>query len=72
MSLREQKREHARQKALRKILATPDYDEDLAIEIERIEASSFKKAFFERMEEINYGKYVEQEKFEHAEFMDLK
>lgn len=39
------------------------YDDHMAIEFERLEAKSFNKNFFENMEEINYARFVEQDKF---------
>ncbi len=48
----------------------PWYDPDLAIEIERLEPSSFKKDFFEKMEQLNYDRFIDQEKFKPPEFME--
>lgn len=39
-----------------------EYDEDWATEIERLEASSFKKDFFEQMETLNYDRQIEKMK----------
>ena len=46
------------------------YNEELAIEFERLENSSFKPAFFERMEERNYERFIEGEKYLQPEFAD--
>ena len=37
-----------------------EYDEDWATEIERLEADSFKKEFFEQMEMLNYDRQIEK------------
>ena len=39
-----------------------EYNEDWATEIERLEASSFKKDFFETMEMLNYDRQIEKMK----------
>lgn len=39
-----------------------EYDADWATEIERLDASSFKKDFFEQMESINYDRQIEKMK----------
>ena len=37
-----------------------EYDPNMAIEFERLETKSFKRDFFEKMEEINYDRFIEQ------------
>ena len=49
---------------------TEGYDDARAIEFERLEASSFKPDFFEKMQEINYDRYIDGEKFKLAEFYE--
>lgn len=39
-----------------------EYNEDMATELERLEASSFKKEFFETMEMLNYDRQIEKMK----------
>jgi len=41
----------------------------MAIEFERLETSSFKKSFFEKMEQLNYDRFIECEKYKPPEFM---
>ena len=47
------------------------YDPALAIEIERLEQKSFKQDFYEQMEQINYDRYIEQDKWRGPQFQDL-
>jgi len=42
----------------------------MAIELERIEQSSFKPNFFEEMEVLNYDRYIEMEKYVYPEFVN--
>ena len=48
----------------------PEYDPSMAIELERIEQSSFKPNFFEEMEVLNYDRYIEMEKYVYPEFVN--
>ena len=47
-----------------------EYDEMYAIEFERLEHSSFRKDFYEQIEQINYDRYIDGEKFKFPVFMD--
>ena len=49
-------------------LVPDEYDPNMAIEFERLETKSFKQSFFEKMEEINYDRYIEQEKWRGPQF----
>jgi hypothetical protein len=42
----------------------------LAIELERLENSSFKPEFYEQMEALNYDRYVDQDKYKPPVFVD--
>ena len=44
------------------------YDPSLAIEFEKIEASSFSKTFFDEMEKISYDRYIEGTNYKLPEF----
>ena len=35
----------------------------MAIQLERLEKTSFKQSFYERMEELNYDRYIEMDKY---------
>ena len=48
----------------------PEYDPEMAIELERLEQSSFKPDFYEKMEVLNYDRYIEMEKYVYPEFVD--
>lgn len=48
----------------------PIYDPKLAIELERLENSSFKPEFYETMEALNYDRYVDQDKYVPPVFVD--
>ena len=48
----------------------PPYVPAEAIELERLEQSSFKPSFFEAMEVLNYDRYIEMEKYVYPEFVD--
>lgn len=48
----------------------PWYDPDLAIEFERLETKGFAGSLFEKMQELNYSRFIEQENWEHPEFLD--
>lgn len=41
----------------------PDYIEANAIELKRIKTNCFKNEFFDAMQECNYSRFIEQEKF---------
>ena len=36
-----------------------DYDDCNAIEFEKLDVASFKRNFFDKMEEINYARYID-------------
>ena len=48
----------------------PEYDPSMAIELERLEQSSFKPDFYEQMEVLNYDRYIEMEKYVYPEFVN--
>jgi hypothetical protein len=48
----------------------PEYDPTMAIELERLEQSSFKPDFYEAMEVLNYDRYIEMEKYVYPQFVD--
>jgi hypothetical protein len=48
----------------------PEYDPTMGIELERLEQSSFKPDFYERMEVLNYDRYIEMEKYVYPQFVD--
>jgi len=39
------------------------YTPSMAVEFEKLDPSSFNKSFFEKMEEINYSRYIEQDNY---------
>ena len=41
----------------------PEYDPTMAVKFERLEKSSFKQSFYEKMEELNYNRYIEMDKY---------
>lgn len=47
-----------------------EYDEMYAIEFERLEHNSFRKEFYQQIEQINYDRYIDGEKFKFPVFMD--
>ena len=47
----------------------PDYIEANAIELKRIKTNCFKNEFFDTMQQCNYSRYIEQEKFVKARFV---
>ena len=50
-----------------------EYEPMYSIEFERLEQSSFKKEFYEDIEQINYGRYIDamnEKKFEPPKFVD--
>ena len=48
----------------------PEYDPEIAIELERLQPSNFKKSFFEQMEVLNYDRYIDSERYVYPEFID--
>jgi hypothetical protein len=48
----------------------PEYQHELAIELERLDKDSFKPSFYESMEVLNYDRYIEMEKYVFPEFVD--
>lgn len=47
----------------------PPYIPEKAIELRRIKTSSFRNEFFETMQQCNYSRFIEQEKFRKAQFV---
>ena len=62
--------DRARHLSYHKKNPTPEYDPTMAIELERLEQSSFKNAFYQRMEVLNYDRYIEMEKWVYPHFKD--
>lgn len=60
-----------RMRALSEMRKNPpvDYVEANAIELKRIKSSCFKNSFFESMQQCNYSKFIEAEKFKRAVFV---
>lgn len=48
----------------------PVYDPKMAVELERLDVSSFKPEFYEQMEALNYDRFVDQDKYKPPEFID--
>jgi len=46
------------------------YDHAMAVGFEKIDPSSFKPSFFETMEELNYSRYIEGDKFKQPTFLE--
>jgi len=42
----------------------------MAIELERVHAHCFTKKFFDKMTEMNYERFIEQEKYVFPKFAD--
>jgi hypothetical protein len=47
----------------------PEYNPEMAVELERLEQSSFKPSFYEAMEVLNYDRYIDMEKYVYPEFI---
>jgi hypothetical protein len=44
----------------------------MAIEFEKLNPASFNKKFYEKMEEINYVRYIDEKNYKVPEFIDDK
>ena len=47
----------------------PPYIEEKAVELRRIKNTSFRNEFFDTMQECNYSRFIEEEKFRFANFV---
>mmetsp|Transcript_10531 Transcript_10531/g.17666 ORF Transcript_10531/g.17666 Transcript_10531/m.17666 type:complete len:114 (-) Transcript_10531:83-424(-) len=48
----------------------PFYDENQAVELEKLDPSSFKPQFYEQMQSLNYDRFIDQEKYRLPTFLD--